>query len=142
MGNATYTAEAVSTGDGRRGRAILTGSKLELDLTVPEQLGGSGTGTNPEELFAAGFAACFHSALRHVAQTEKVRAARSTVRGRVGLHQGDDGYFLSVALEVRLPGVPADAAERLVRAAEKACPYAKATRGNIDVSVTLLPEQA
>lgn len=94
-----YTAESLSTGHGREGRVKTADGKLDLNLTPPTELGGSGTGTNPEQLFAAGYAACFHSALHSVARSRKIKIENSSVGGRVHLHRdGDSGFKLSVEL--------------------------------------------
>jgi len=132
-----YTAEALSTGQGREGRAQTSDGRLDLVLTAPKELGGSGTGTNPEQLFAAGYSACFHSALNTVARARKIKVEDSSVGGRVNLHRDGEGYKLSVELEVIIPGMEHEAAQELADAAHAVCPYSNATRGNIDVTVTV-----
>ncbi|WP_334123359.1 MULTISPECIES: organic hydroperoxide resistance protein [Glutamicibacter] len=134
---ALYTAEALSTGQGREGRTQTPDGKLDLVLTVPKDLGGSGLGTNPEQLFAAGYSACFHSALNTVARARKIKVEDSSVGGRVSLHREGEGYKLSVELEVIIPGMDHDAAQELADAAHAVCPYSNATRGNIDVTITV-----
>lgn len=133
-----YTAEALSTGQGREGRVQTSDNKLDLNLTSPVELGGSGTGTNPEQLFAAGYAACFHSALNLVARSRKIKIEDSSVGGRVHLNRdGDNGFKLSVELEVVIPDLEPALAQELADAAHQVCPYSNATRGNIDVTVTV-----
>ncbi|WP_150952931.1 organic hydroperoxide resistance protein [Microbacterium testaceum] len=132
-----YTAEAVSTGQGRLGH-VTAGTYLDLDVAPPAELGGSGAGTNPEQLFAAGYAACFHSALHSVARARKVKIEDSSVGGRVHIGpNGQGGYQLAVLLEVVLPGIEPDLAQQLADEAHQVCPYSNATRGNIEVTVTV-----
>ncbi|GEB44137.1 MULTISPECIES: organic hydroperoxide resistance protein [Microbacterium] len=132
-----YTAEAVSTGQGRLGH-VTAGTYLDLDVAPPKELGGSGAGTNPEQLFAAGYAACFHSALHSVARARKVTIEDSSVGGRVHIGpNGQGGYQLAVLLEVVLPGIEHDLAQQLADEAHQVCPYSNATRGNIEVTVTV-----
>ncbi|MGO1167047.1 MAG: organic hydroperoxide resistance protein [Janibacter sp.] len=133
-----YTAEALATGAGRDGHGASADGRLDLDLAVPEAMGGSGEGTNPEQLFAVGYAACFHSALQLVAREEKADVTDSAVGARVHIGPRDDGGFqLAVELEVTLPNVEGDAAQELADRAHEVCPYSNATRGNIDVTVTV-----
>jgi lipoyl-dependent peroxiredoxin len=133
-----YTAKATSTGSGRGGRVESDDGVLAADLSVPESMGGAGgTGTNPEQLFAAGYSACFHSALLGVARREKVQVAGSAVTAEVSLGRTDEGYGLSVVLEVSVPGVDRETAEKLVAAAHEGCPYSRATRGNVDVELRI-----
>ena len=132
---AIYTAEATAVG-GREGRVHSTDGALELDLAIPKELGGpGGRATNPEQLFAAGYAACFHSALQVVARREKVTLADSSVTGEVGIGQDGVGFGLAVTLTVALPGVETARAQELVTAAHQVCPYSNATRGNVDVQL-------
>ncbi|MBF6096796.1 organic hydroperoxide resistance protein [Nocardia cyriacigeorgica] len=133
-----YTAEATATGAGRGGHVRSTDAALDLDLSIPKELGGAGgAGTNPEQLFAAGFAACFHSALQVVARREKVALDGTSVTGAVGIGPDGAGYGLTVALTVDLPGIDRGQGEALIAAAHQVCPYSNATRGNIDVQLTL-----
>ncbi|PZF13828.1 organic hydroperoxide resistance protein [Curtobacterium sp. MCPF17_011] len=133
-----YTAEALSTGEGRNGKVQISNSTLELDMAVPEEMGGSGAGANPEQLFAAGYAACFHSALQGVARAQKVKVTDSSVGGRVQIGpNGQGGFQLAVMLEVVIPGMDHDQAQALADAAHQVCPYSNATRGNIDVTITV-----
>ncbi|MYR06028.1 Ohr family peroxiredoxin [Gordonia sp. SID5947] len=135
---AIYTAEALATGDGRNGHARSSDGKLDFDLDMPKELGGSGVGTNPEQLFAAGYAACFHSALRLVAGQADADVTDSAVGARVSLGSTDSGGFgLAVELEVSLPSVDDATAKSLVEKAHEVCPYSNATRGNIDVTLSL-----
>ncbi len=132
-----YTAEAVVEG-GREGHGRTSDGRLEVDLSVPEDMGGSGTGTNPEQLFAVGYAACFQSALLNVANGRKLDASNSRITSRVGLGPtGHGGMGLTVALDLHAPLVsPVEAADLMARAHEL-CPYSNATRGNIDVTLTV-----
>lgn len=135
---ALYTAEALATGEGRDGRARTSDGKLDLDLSIPKEMGGNGVGTNPEQLFAAGYAACFHSALRMVAGQEKADVSDSAVGARVSIGSLDNGGFgLEVELEVTLPNVDHDTAQELTEKAHEVCPYSNATRGNIDVNLVV-----
>ncbi|KEP76386.1 organic hydroperoxide resistance protein [Microbacterium sp. SUBG005] len=132
-----YTAEAVSTGHGRTGH-VTAGDYIDLEVAPPKEMGGSGAGTNPEQLFAAGYAACFHSALHAVARGRKVALEDSSVGGRVQIGpNGQGGYQLAVLLEVVLPGIEHELAQELADQAHQVCPYSNATRGNIEVTVTV-----
>ncbi|MET9933156.1 MULTISPECIES: organic hydroperoxide resistance protein [unclassified Streptomyces] len=132
-----YTAEVASTGDGRNGAVRSSDGLLDLPLSSPKAVGGSGTATNPEQLFAAGYAACFHSALRVSARESKVALADDTVVAEVSLHKEEGGFHLSVVLTVELPGIDPAEARRLADAAHGRCPYSKAIDGNVDVRVNL-----
>ncbi|WIB25939.1 organic hydroperoxide resistance protein [Curtobacterium sp. MCSS17_015] len=133
-----YTAEALSTGGGRNGKVQTSDGSFELDMAIPKEMGGSGAGTNPEQLFAAGYAACFHSALQGVARAQKVTVTDSSVGGRVQIGpNGQGGYQLAVVLEVVIPDMDHDQAQALADAAHQVCPYSNATRGNIDVTITV-----
>ncbi|MGQ4599348.1 Ohr family peroxiredoxin [Nocardia sp. R6R-6] len=133
-----YTAEALATGDGRNGHARTTDGKLDLDLSTPKEFGGDGEGTNPEQLFAAGYAACFHSALRLVGKQAGANTDDSAVGAKVGIGPNDAGGFgLAVTLEVSLPHLSRADAQALADKAHQVCPYSNATRGNIDVDVLL-----
>jgi osmotically inducible protein OsmC len=138
MMDVLYTAEALSTGEGRNGNVRSTDGRIDLDMAVPQGMGGSGLGSNPEQLFAAGYAACFHSALHAVARSQKVKLVDSTVGGRVKIGpNGEGGFQLAVLLEVSLPEVEPTRAQALIEAAHQVCPYSNATRGNIDVTIEL-----
>jgi osmotically inducible protein OsmC len=131
-----YTAAALSTGDGRNGHVRSSDGFVDLDLAIPKEMGGAGGGSNPEELFAAGYAACFHSALKGVARQQKLTITESAVAAEVGIGPRDEGGFgLTVALHVELGGVDQATAEELVAAAHQICPYSNATRGNIEVAL-------
>ncbi|WP_378741643.1 organic hydroperoxide resistance protein [Nocardia brasiliensis] len=133
-----YTAEALATGDGRNGHARSTDGKVDVDLAAPKEMGGSGEGTNPEQLFAAGYAACFHSALRLVGKQAKANIDDSAVGAKVGIGPNDAGGFaLAVTLEVSLPHLSRADAQALADKAHQVCPYSNATRGNIDVDVVV-----
>lgn len=135
---AAYTTEALSTGSGREGTTRTTDGKLSVSLAPPVEVGGSGEGTNPEQLFAAGYAACFHSALRSIASKSDVSLEDSSVGARVSLgSNGQGGFELAVHLEVALPHVDSAKAQELAEQAHQVCPYSNATRGNIEVSVTV-----
>ncbi|MBW4094933.1 MAG: organic hydroperoxide resistance protein [Acidobacteria bacterium] len=131
-----YTAEALATGDGRDGQARTTDGKLEVNLASPMELGGDGNGTNPEQLFAAGYAACFHSALRVVARRSKADISGSRVRAEVDFGaNGNGGYGIGVRMHVSLPALDAETAQSLTEAAHQVCPYSNATRGNIPMEL-------
>lgn len=133
-----YTAEALSTGAGRNGHVATVTGTVDLDLAIPKEMGGAGGGANPEELFAAGYAACFHSALQGVARSRKVAISDTSVGSQVNVHpNGEGGFVLSVTLEVVIPELPHDEAQALADAAHQVCPYSNATRGNIDVTITV-----
>jgi osmotically inducible protein OsmC len=135
-----YTANATATG-GRDGRAISSDQHLDVKLSTPKELGGAGgEGTNPEQMFAAGYSACFIGAMKFVSAAMKIALpADTTVNGLVGIGpNGNGGFGLEVALNVTIPGMERSAAEALVHKAHEVCPYSNATRGNIDVKVTLL----
>lgn len=137
--NIIYTAEATAWG-GREGRTASSDGILDLALTIPKDLGGPPDGgTNPEQLFAAGYASCFHSALKRVAAKEKVDVTDSAVTARVGLGMQESGGFgLAVELEAELPDVEPEQARALVERAHQVCPYSNATRGNIEVTLTVV----
>ena len=134
--NVLYTAEATATG-GRDGRARTSDGNLDLSLKPPKELGGpDGDATNPEQLFAAGYGACFLSALSLIARSQKISAKEFSVRARVDLGQTDGGGFgIGAELRCDLPKVDQELAEKLVRRAYEECPYSKATRGNIEVAL-------
>jgi osmotically inducible protein OsmC len=134
--NPLYTAKATSTGAGRQGHVASSDGVLDLELAMPKELGGAGgAATNPEQLFAAGYAACFHSALQAIARSQKVSIHDSTVTAEVSIGKQDEGFGLAVELVVSLPGLESTEAEKLVAAAHQMCPYSNATRGNIDVDL-------
>ena len=138
MARVIYTAQAHVTGGRADGHGESADGNLAVDLRLPRELGGEGNGTNPEELFAVGFAACFESALGVVARRRKLEAGDMAIDSKVMLLPTEQrGYQLAVELNVSLPSVedPSEAAE-LVREANQVCPYSNATRGNIDVALT------
>jgi Ohr subfamily peroxiredoxin len=133
--SAIYTAEATAWG-GRNGRAASSDGKLDVVLVPPKELGGSGEGTNPEQLFAAGYAGCFHSAMLLLARGQKIDISDSAVTAFVSLgDNGQGGFGISARLHVEIPGLDQAQAEELVAAAEKVCPYSNATRGNIELQL-------
>jgi lipoyl-dependent peroxiredoxin len=133
-----YTAEATVTGGRDEGHGRTTDGALDVDLRTPTELGGSGGGTNPEQLFAIGFAACFESALKTVARRRQATADDVSIDSKVMLGPAEGRrYGLAVALDVTLPSVEGAEAADLVRAAHEVCPYSNATRGNIDVALTV-----
>ena len=133
-----YTAQATANG-GRDGRAASSDGVLNVQLSTPRELGGAGgPGTNPEQLFAAGYSACFLGALKFVAGKEKVALpADTTVTGRVGIGAIPTGFGIQAELRIKVPGVPRDQAQALVDKAHIVCPYSNATRGNIDVTLVV-----
>ncbi|GAB3561412.1 organic hydroperoxide resistance protein [Amycolatopsis endophytica] len=137
MTKPVYVGAATSTGDGRAGGRVRTDDGLlEVSLAIPKEMGGPGGATNPEQLFAAGWAACFHSALKAVAARRKVGITDSAVVAEVQVHSTPEGGFtLGAALHVELSGVDQATADRLVEGAHAMCPYSNATRGNIAVTV-------
>jgi Ohr subfamily peroxiredoxin len=133
-----YTAEAVVEG-GRQGHGRTSDGRLEVDLSVPEGMGGGGgAGTNPEQLFAIGYAACFQSALLNVANGRKLDASDSRIASRVGLGPtGHGGMGLTVSLDLHAPHLSAVDAADLMQRADELCPYSNATRGNVEVTLTV-----
>jgi lipoyl-dependent peroxiredoxin len=134
-----YRAEATATG-GRDGRAVSSDGVLDIALTTPKELGGAGgAGSNPEQLFAAGYAACFIGAMKVVAGRAKIALpADLSVQGNVGIGAIPAGFGIEVELKISLPGLEREVAEGLIAKAHGVCPYSNATRGNIDVTLTLL----
>ncbi|MGV2292428.1 organic hydroperoxide resistance protein [Trinickia sp. YCB016] len=134
-----YRAHAEVTG-GRDGRAVVPDSKLDLHLTTPKELGGKGgDGTNPEQLFAAGYSACFIGAMKFVAARDKIAMpADASINGNVGIGVIPNGFGIEVELKISLPGMARDAAQDLINKAHVVCPYSNATRNNIDVTLTLV----
>lgn len=132
-----YTAEATSTGDGRNGHVTSSDGRIDLDLALPPEMGGSGNGANPEELFAAGYAACYHGALRAVGRGVGADVDGSTVTAYVGIGPEGDAFDLVVTLEIYLPNAGPEQARKVADAAHQVCPYSRATRGNISVELRL-----
>jgi lipoyl-dependent peroxiredoxin len=137
MGKPIYTAEAHVTGGRLAGHGRTSDGALEVDLRVPPELGGEEPGTNPEQLFAVGYAACFEGALATVARRKKLEAGDVEIDSKVMLVAGDERSFtVAVELAVTLPSVEGEDAVELVRSAHKVCPYSNATRGNIEMTLS------
>ncbi len=136
-----YTAIATSTG-GRDGRSVSSDKRLEVQLSTPKELGGlGGDGTNPEQLFAAGYSACFIGALKVVAAEEKVKLPENvSIQAAIGIGANTQGvgFTISANLEIDLPGLDTEAKRLLVEKAHQVCPYSNATRNNIDVQLTII----
>ena len=134
-----YRAHAKATG-GRDGRAVVPDAGLELKLTTPKELGGAGgAGTNPEQLFAAGYSACFIGALKFVASQQKIAIpAEASIEGSVGIGVIPNGFGIEVELAISLPGLDRAVAQSLIDKAHVVCPYSNATRGNVDVTLKLV----
>lgn len=134
-----YTAHATATG-GRDGRAVSSDNALDIRLSTPRELGGAGgEGTNPEQLFAAGYSACFLGALKFVAGKEKIALPADTrIDGSVGIGPLPTGFGIQAELKISIPGMAREQAEALVQKAHQVCPYSNATRGNIDVTLTVV----
>lgn len=136
---AMYTATATATGDGRNGHTTSEDGMLDFDVRVPKEMGGPGGATNPEQLFAAGYAACFHSALKFVGAAEKADVTGTEVSASVSIGRNANGGFgLAVELDVHAPALDHDTALALVEKAHLVCPYSNATRGNIDVALKVV----
>jgi lipoyl-dependent peroxiredoxin len=136
--NVVYTATAHAEGDGRNGHVRSEDGILDTDVRMPREMGGPGGAPNPEMLFAAGYAACFHSALKAVGRQEKANVDGTEVTASVGIGSLDNGGFgLAVDLTVSVPGADRPTAEKLVARAHEVCPYSNATRGNIPVTLTV-----
>src|SRR5437660_6015527 len=132
-----YTAEATSTGDGRNGHVTSSDNRLDFDMAMPPEMGGSGNGTNPEQLFAAGYAACFHSALRVVSRRAGVDPGDTSVTAQVGIGPEGEAFELVVTLVIHMPELDREKARELADAAHQVCPYSRATRGNLSVELRL-----
>jgi osmotically inducible protein OsmC len=139
MTKALYTAEARVTGGRANGRGRTADGRLDVNLRMPKEMGGDGEGTNPEQLFAVGYAACFGTVLSMIGKKEGLEGDDAEIDARVGLVPNGDGTFrLSAELDVTLPSIPdGERAAGLVRAAHQVCPYSNATRGNIDVALVV-----
>lgn len=139
--NAIYSATATTTG-GREGQSASSDGNLKVTLSTPKELGGAGgEGTNPEQLFAAGYSACFIGAMKHVAGTQKLKLpADLSIEAVVGIGENTagKGFMVSADMTVNLPGMDSDAANKLVEEAHEVCPYSNATRGNIEVNLTVV----
>ena len=134
----TYLAEASSIGDARNGHIASSDGQLDHDVAMPEELGGNGKGTNPEQLFAAGYAACFHQALKLAAGEKEASVEGSSVDAEIGLGPDGDSFAIAATLTVHIPDLDQETADALAQRAHELCPYSKATRGNIEVTVTAL----
>jgi osmotically inducible protein OsmC len=135
--NTLYVTGATAVG-GRDGHVESTDGLLKLDLALPKELGGAGAATNPEQLFAAGYAACFEGALRYLARQRKLPLTDARVASRVALLDGGaTGFKLDVSLTVTVVGLPQADAEALVHAADAVCPYSNAIRGNVNVAIAV-----
>jgi len=134
-----YTANATATG-GREGRTKSDDGVLDFKIEIPKEMGGPGGAyTNPEQLFAAGYAACFDSALNHVARSQKIKLKGTKVNASVSIGKNDsDGFSLAVDLAVSIPEIEREAAQKLLESAHQVCPYSNATRGNIEVNLSLI----
>ncbi|MEU8619730.1 organic hydroperoxide resistance protein [Streptomyces sp. NPDC048623] len=131
-----YTAVATAE-NGRDGRVATDDGRLDVVVNPPKAMGGSGEGTNPEQLFAAGYSACFQGALGVVARNENADIAGSTVTAEVGIGRNDEGFGIIVRISARIPNVDAETAKGLIEKAHQVCPYSKATRGNITVELAV-----
>ena len=137
MGKVIYTSEAHVTGGRVAGHGRTSDGALEVDLRTPSEMGGDGGGTNPEQLFAVGYAACFEGALAAVARRRNLEVGDVAIDSKVMLMAGEDRSFtIAAALDVSLPSLDGEDAAELVRAAHQVCPYSNATRGNIDVTLS------
>jgi Ohr subfamily peroxiredoxin len=136
-----YRTPTVTSTGGRDGGIRSADGLIDLQVAVPKEMGGPGGKTNPEELFAAGYAACFHSAVKRVAADKKIAIGNSLVEAHVGIgpRESGPGFTLAVELRVILPAADADAAKQVVQGAHMLCPYSNATRGNIEVKLSVTP---
>jgi Ohr subfamily peroxiredoxin len=134
-----YTGKATATG-GRDGRAVSSDNTFDIQLSTPKELhGAGGPGTNPEQLFAAGYSACFLGALKLVAGKQKIALpADTTITGNVGIGPIAQGFGLQVKLDIAVPNLPKEQVQALVEAAHQVCPYSNATRGNVDVTLNVV----
>ncbi|MDO9485732.1 MAG: organic hydroperoxide resistance protein [Actinomycetota bacterium] len=134
-----YTATATASGDGRNGHTRTSDGLLDVDVRIPKEMGGAGGATNPEQLFAAGYAACFHSALKMVATGTGADLEGTEITTRVSLGKLDSGGFgLSVEIDLYAPELEAGQAQELLENVHAVCPYSNAIRGNVDVKLTLI----
>ena len=137
--NILYSTTATATGDGRNGHTATEDGQVDVDVRVPKELGGPGGATNPEQLFAAGYAACFHSAMKLVAKSLEVDTTDSEVSVTAGLGMLDSGAFnLALEIDVHVPNATAEQAQALVERAHEVCPYSNATRGNVEVQLGVI----
>jgi len=137
--NVLYSTTATATGDGRNGHTATEDGVVDVDVRIPKEMGGPGGATNPEQLFAAGYAACFHSAMKLVARSLDVDTTDSEVSVTVGLGMLDSGAFnLALEIDVHVPNATTDKAQELVERAHEVCPYSNATRGNVEVKLGVI----
>ena len=136
--SALYTAVATSSGDGRNGHVRTDDGLIDADTRVPQSMGGPGGATNPEQLLAAGYAACFHSAIKLIGRQEKIDVTDSTVTAEVDISKQDVGFGLGVRLVVRIPNADPAAVAAVTEKAHQVCPYSNATRGNIEVDLQVV----
>ena len=137
--NHLYSTTATATGDGRNGHTGTEDGFVDVDVRIPTEMGGPGGATNPEQLFAAGYAACFHSAMKLVAKPMEIDTTDSAVSVTVDLGMLDDGSFnLAVEINVDVPAATAEQAQQLVERAHEVCPYSNATRGNVEVELGVI----
>ncbi len=138
MPKVIYTAQATVTGGRAEGRGVTSDGTLDVTLRLPKEMGGDGDGTNPEQLFAIGFAACFEGAIGVIGRRERAEVGDVSIESRVSMLPTEErGFKLAVALDVSLPQVSdPEVAKRIVAGAHEVCPYSNATRGNIDVTLT------
>jgi Ohr subfamily peroxiredoxin len=136
---ALYTAIAHATGNGRNGHVLSEDNRIDMDVRTPREMGGSGEGTNPEQLFAAGYAACFLNAVLGVGRRLKIDTTDSAISASVSIGKiSEYGFGLSGELVIYLPNVPAEQRQQVIDLADQACPYSNATRGNMDVTLTIV----
>lgn len=137
--NILYSTTATATGDGRNGHTATEDGQVDVDVRVPKEMGGPGGATNPEQLFAAGYAACFHSAMKLVAKQMDIDTTDSEVSVTAGLGMLDGGAFnLALEIDVHVPAATSEDAQRLVERAHEVCPYSNATRGNVEVKLGVI----
>ncbi|MEN3273435.1 MAG: lipoyl-dependent peroxiredoxin [Actinomycetota bacterium] len=137
--NVLYSTTATATGDGRNGHTATEDGMVDVDVRVPKEMGGPGGATNPEQLFAAGYAACFHSAMKLVAKPMDIDVTDSEVSVTAGLGMLDSGAFnLALEIDVHIPNASNEDAQRLVERAHEVCPYSNATRGNVEVKLGVI----
>ena len=136
-----YTTTVHATGDGRNGHVQSDDGFVDADVRIPKEMGGAGGATNPEELFAAGYAACFHSALKFTALADQLDVSDSEVSATIGIGMlASGGFGLTAELDIYLPGLDRPTAEALIERAHLTCPYSNATRGNVDVTLALVDQ--
>jgi osmotically inducible protein OsmC len=142
LSDVIYTANATSWG-GREGKVVTSDDRVNLDLSIPTEMGGAGgAGTNPEQLFASGWAACFHSAMKAIARSKKIDMTDSAVSLEVGVVGGvAAGFDFQVTITAQVPGVDPVAGQELLEAAHAVCPYSRATKGNVPVKLVLISDE-